>query len=696
MKERLQNRIIIPLLIILFIIPFVYDLNRFFTDLDNLIYDYIAEALNILFALLYYFYLVNKVKFQDKNIQENLKFFVYLLGILYLVVIVAQIILSPSYSSFDTPPLPETFTSVIYATLISTVAILVMVPLVIILNNLIYYKRTRRTFVFMRGLVLFSLAAMISGIITRSPLSFDFDPSSMSIYNDIFVSIVLSLIVILSLRNSWITFLSRKEKVTYFFISLFIFWAVLYLYNFAFKLAVPAHSIAVGVFVNIVWYFNITYILFACLYLLFQLPTARIFDRKMDEVASLRNLNRVISSEFDFEKLVKLLTEMAIRVIGAESIWLELYKPGTDQLYIASSQNLRDEELSGFGKYGRLDLSGQVLKSRKPILINEISKNHPYAYIRDWKPDIGSIIGAPLLSGDSQTLGFLFATKKHSYGFYPDDLDMLESYALQAVIALENVRHLKESIERERMEEELRIARNVQQRLLPDKTPQCDGIAIETLTITAYEVGGDYYDFLNLPDQQLGLIIGDVSGKGTSAAFYMAEAKGIIQSLSKSFHQPRELLIRTNEILYETLERKSFISMMMACLNPKTKTLSFARAGHCPLLYYNASKKTTQLLQPGGIGVGLEKGTIFRDILVEEKVKYATGDIFVFYTDGLSEARNHEGQEYGEERLIKIIADNADKTAAELKDMVINSILSFLDGTSLSDDLTMLLLKLQN
>jgi serine phosphatase RsbU (regulator of sigma subunit) len=136
--------------------------------------------------------------------------------------------------------------------------------------------------------------------------------------------------------------------------------------------------------------------------------------------------------------------------------------------------------------------------------------------------------------------------------------------------------------------------------------------------------------------------------------------------------------------------------MMMACLNPKTKTLSFARAGHCPLLYYNASKKTTQLLQPGGIGVGLEKGTIFRDILVEEKVKYATGDIFVFYTDGLSEARNHEGQEYGEERLKKIIADNADKTAAELKDMVINSILSFLDGTSLSDDLTMLLLKLQN
>ena len=145
MKIQLSKKIIIPLLIILFILPFLYDLYRFYTDLDNLLIDYAAEAVNVLFALLYYFFLINTVSFNDRSIQENLKFFVYLLGILYLAVILAQIVLNPSYSSFDTPPLPETLASVIYSNLISAVAILVMVPVVVILKNLIYNKRTRRT-----------------------------------------------------------------------------------------------------------------------------------------------------------------------------------------------------------------------------------------------------------------------------------------------------------------------------------------------------------------------------------------------------------------------------------------------------------------------------------------------------------------------------------------------------------------------
>jgi len=694
MKKKISTKIIVPVLGLLFVLPFIYDLYQFYSDVDIIIVDYIAEGFSVIFGMLYYLLLSNKVNFQDKSIQENLKIFVYLLGIMYLCVIVSQLLLNPSYSPADTPPLPETLGSVIYANLVSVIGILLMIPIFIVIKNLIYYKRTRRTYFFMRGVYIFTVAAMISGVISRSPFSFNFDITDASIYNDIFTILALGLIIILSLRNSWITYLSRKEKITHFFISIFIFWAVLYLYDFAFKLAIPAHSIATGVFVNIAWYFQVGYVLFAAIHLLFQLPTARVFDRKMHEVASLRDLNRVISSEFDFNKLVKLLTEMAIKVIGAETIWLELYYPGTRDLYIASSQNLNEEQLEKFGKNGRLQLSEKLLKSQKPILINEISKSHPYAYIREWKPDIVSIIGAPLISGNGDPLGFLFATKKHTFGFYPDDLEMLESYAHQGVIALDNAKLLKASFERERMEEELRIAREVQQRLLPEKTPNFDGISIETLTITAYEVGGDYYDFLKYPDNKLGLIIGDVSGKGTSAAFYMAEAKGIVQSLSKSFSQPRELLIRTNEILYETLERKSFISMLMACLDSKTQTLSFARAGHCPLLYYNALKERAELLQPDGIGVGLEKGVIFRELLEEEEISYNKGDIFVFYTDGLSEARDENGQEYGDMRLLELIQTNAHQTAPELKDIVIDSILSFLDGKSLSDDLTLLLVKM--
>jgi serine phosphatase RsbU (regulator of sigma subunit) len=691
-KIQISRKTMVPLLAVLFILTFGYDLYRFYIDIYILPVDYTAEGLNLLFGILYYYFLIRSFNLHDRSIQENLKIFIYLLGILYLFVIIAKLFLDPSYSSADMPPLPETLTSVIYANLVSVMAILLMTPILIVLKNLIYYKRTRRTYIFMRGLIIFSAATIISGVVTRSSVEFEF--SGVGIFNDILFSIVLVLIVTQSLRNSWITYLSRKEKISYFFISIFLFWAVFYLDEFAFTDAIPSHSLAIGVFTQIAWFFQMFYVLFCSIYLLFQLPTARVFDRKMHEVASLRDLSRVISSEFDFNKLVKLLTEMAIKVIGADSIWLELYHAGTGKLNIASSQNLREDEVLSFGKSGRLALSEEVLRTGKPMLLNEISSNHPYAYLKEWKPDVESIIAAPLISSNGKALGFLFATKKYTFGFSPDDLAMLEAYANQGVIALDNAKLLQESFEHERMEEELRIAREVQKRLLPNKIPQIEDVSIETLTITAYEVGGDYYDFFHYSDNLLGLIIGDVSGKGTSAAFYMAEAKGIIQSLSKSYSQPRELLIRTNEILYETLERKTFISMLMACLDSTSHTLSFARAGHCPLLYYDAKQKKAHLLQPLGIGVGLEKGEIFQKTLVEEKLTYHSGDIFVFYTDGLSEARNHEGKEYGDKRLCDLIQANAERTAADLKDIVYDSILSFLDGRSLSDDLTLLLVKM--
>ena len=693
MKDlRLSSKILLPILVLLFVIPFVYDLYQFYSDINITVLDYVTEGTNILFAILYYFFLINTFNFSDKSIEENLKLFVYLLGVLYLSVIIAKLLLHPSFSVVDFPPLPETLQSVIYSNLISLFAVVFMLPILIVIKNLIYYKRTRRTYLFMRLLVIFSFATVISGVIFPSPDTFEF--SGPGIYNDILFSIVLFIIFLQSFRNSWITYLSRKEKVTYFFISIFIFWALLYLNDFAFNIAIPAHSLASGVFSTIAWYFQLSYVLFSSIYLLFHLPTARVFDRKMNEVSSLLDLSRVISTEFDFQKLIKLLPEMAIKVIGAESIWLELYKTDSKELYIASSQNLKEREISEFNQSGRQILSENILKSRNPILLNEIGKNHPYAYLQEWKYDIGSIIGAPLISGNGKPLGILFATKRHTFGFYPDDLAMLEAYANQGVIALDNTTLLKESFERERMEEELRIARDVQLRLLPDSTPKYNDISIESLTITAYEVGGDYYDFLNFTDNHMGFIIGDVSGKGTSAAFYMAEAKGIVQALSKTFQKPRDLLIRTNEILYQTLKRKSFISMLMASLDCNTNTLSFARAGHCPLLYYNSKGNKATLLQPEGIGVGLEKGDIFTKKLKEEKIKCQPGDIIVFYTDGLSEARNHSGEEYGDERLRTLIETYADKTALELKNLVIDSILSFLNGRSLSDDLTLLLVKL--
>jgi serine phosphatase RsbU (regulator of sigma subunit) len=185
-----------------------------------------------------------------------------------------------------------------------------------------------------------------------------------------------------------------------------------------------------------------------------------------------------------------------------------------------------------------------------------------------------------MFSNRGQLIGILYATKSREYNFDIDDVTLLEGIANQAAIAYENVTLLEESIERGRLEQELKIAREVQLNLLPQVIPKVVNFEIDAFCRTAYEVGGDYYDFFTYADGKTGFIIGDVSGKGTSAALYMAEFKGIIQTLAKIHKTPNSLAIATNDIIYPHIERRSFISAIFGKINEKKNSISFSRAGH--------------------------------------------------------------------------------------------------------------------
>ncbi len=457
--------------------------------------------------------------------------------------------------------------------------------------------------------------------------------------------------------------------------------------------SVAAHSISLDAFSNLSWYFLTIYALFSSITFLLHLPTARVFDRKMKEVSSLHQLGRVISAEFDSDKLVNIINKMTTEVIESNHTWIELYDEQRDDLYVASADNLDVKDLDTFNDHSIHEIGLKLIETKEPITLNNISKNGQFASIKNWRKDIGSLAAAPLIDATGKVLGIIFATKSHEFGFDPDDLKMLEAYANQAAIALENANLVKNSMERERLEQELQIAREVQMRLLPQTVPQSGNIKIDTLTITAYEVGGDYYDFFPSKDDNFGMIIGDVSGKGTSAAFYMAETKGIIQSISRNYYSPYDILVNTNNILFDSLEKKSFITLLVAQIDYKKQILRFARGGHCPVLHYKAKEKETEFLQPPGIAVGLTKGDLFDSTLKEEKVKLATDDILAFYTDGLSEAMDKNNVEFGDERLGEIIKNNAHLKVDELKEKVIDDILNFLDGQNLHDDLTLVLIK---
>lgn len=692
MKDSIKNKITIVFLIIFFIGSTSIAFYRFFTAEDAyLIWEYVSEIL-LITSLFFYYNLIRRIfDFEHKTIQENLKIFLKLLAALYFIIIILKIILGPAWSPATTPQSPETISTVIYSGLLTMMAIAFFIPMLLIINKLIFYKRKKSTTILIPLLSLFTITAIFSSVFTRLPLNINFEGDG--IYNSIALIGALSIIFLVSFRNSWITYLSRKEKISYFFISIILIWATLYLYDFAFAIPVPAHSLAIGAFANISWWMVFFYTIASCVYLLIQLPTARVFDRKMKEVQSLHDLTRSISAEIDFNRLVKLITDTTFEVIESNATWLELFNDSSNTFKIVSAKNLTELEINSLEKQDRQYISNKVLQTATPVLINEFTKNGKYNYLLNWKSDIGSLIGAPLISGSGKSLGILYASKTSSFGFDPDDLAMLEAYANQAVVAMDNASLLKQSLERERLEQELKIARDVQQRLLPQTLPGINSIDVESLMITAYEVGGDYYDFVDFNNNQLGFIIGDVSGKGTSAAFYMAEAKGVLQSLCKTHTTPRDLLINTNKILYDSMDRKTFITMTVASIDCDNKILSYSRAGHCPLLKYNANMKSCELHQPHGIGIGLDNGNIFDDILQEEKISFSKGDIFIFYTDGLSEAMNDKDEEYGEERLCELIEKNAEKSVGELKEVIIDSILSFLNGKNLSDDLTLILLK---
>ncbi len=253
---------------------------------------------------------------------------------------------------------------------------------------------------------------------------------------------------------------------------------------------------------------------------------------------------------------------------------------------------------------------------------------------------------------------------------------------------------LREQTEKERLEEELRIARQIQMSLLPTQGAiTMPGVRIAALCLPAAEVGGDYYDLLPLSDTRLGVLVADVSGKGTSAALYMAELKGLVLSLSRIYASPAKLLVEANRILAANLDSRSFITMTYAVIDMVEGTMRYARAGHNPIIQLEAASGKTRVLVPQGLGLGIDRGERFEEILEEAVTPLRQGDIFLFFTDGLSEAMNGRSELFGESRLRDIVEAVEGLTSEEIKERILSEIRNFVGDAAPHDDMTLVVVK---
>lgn len=677
--------IFIPLLVALIITA---DLLSFYSGIRFDFISYIREF--IILGLLIFGYLIikNRLHYDEHSIHENLRFLTLLILANFLIAILVYIIFDPVYSAgffFGST------SAIIVSTFFAFIASLTFVPAIFILKQLIFYKRKRNTaIIFHSYIFLITLNAIIT-FLTRQPVNFQF--SSTTLFNDITFSVILLFVIILSFRNEWITHLSRKKKFIYFLLAIPLYAAFASLWDIAYRQSLPPYSMTIAALTYNMWIFLLFYGGLATVKLLLHLPTARAFDRKIRELNSLYDLGRMLNSEIKIEKLKPLITTLTSQTLESHSTWLTLVDQNDNKLAIVSNVNLTPEEVSNNPLFNFDGLNQSIIDKKEAILINDVAHNRTFRDLLTWKKDVRTILGAPLFSNRYQFMGIIYATKRREYTFDIDDASLIQGIANQASIALENAMLLQESIERERLEQELKIARDVQLNLLPQTIPDIPNFDLDAHCLNAYEVGGDYYDFFYFADDKPGVIIGDVSGKGTSAALYMAEFKGIIQTLAKTHSSPYSLACDTNKIIYPNIERKSFVSAIVAKIEPEREEITFARAGHTPVLFCSGNHHNPQNIVTKGIGMGLDAGKKFEDNLELHTLSLKGAGTVVFYTDGVIEARNKEGMEYGEDRLISLVKDCQDISAKEIKETLLNSVVDFCGETPLHDDLTFVILK---
>jgi len=244
------------------------------------------------------------------------------------------------------------------------------------------------------------------------------------------------------------------------------------------------------------------------------------------------------------------------------------------------------------------------------------------------------------------------------------------------------------------LKRELEIAYQVQASFLPRTMPNVDGLDIAGMCLPASEIGGDYFDFIHLPDNKLVFIVGDVSGKGIQAAFYMTLVKGIIQTLSTSELSPCAVMKRLNEVFRKNAPAGTFISAIYGIVDPQTGEFTFSRAGHNPGILKRCGQVEPEFLRPSGMAIGFTDGKIFEDSIAEVSIRLNRGDVLVFYTDGFSEAMNSKRDLYGDDRLLTKVGHVGDKSASGILRALTEDVHHFIEGAGRSDDMTMIVVKM--
>lgn len=421
----------------------------------------------------------------------------------------------------------------------------------------------------------------------------------------------------------------------------------------------------------------------------------------------LLEVSKALSSSLVLKDVLNRVMDAVMELTGADRGFLMLKEAG-GELQFTMARNISDKVLED--KQYRLSRSviQRVIETEKSVIVCDSERDHNLREqksvialnlktvmcvpLKIYRTSLRDLSPAGVLSsfgnlaeGAFSTIGLLYVDKQTITQFFSDqDLELLETLAGHAAIAIENARLHQGEIEKQRLEEELRIAREIQQMLLPKQPPQLEHTRFAGINIPCRSIGGDYYDFIPLGEGKVGIVIADVAGKGTSAALLTSMVQGLFLAEAHAEKSVSDTVAEVNHHLAQKNPSGKFVTVFYGVLDD-TSEFHYCNAGHNPPLLVAAGGEVRPLKE-GGMVLGVFDGVPFE----QGRIPWQTGDRLVFFTDGVTEAQSSSHEEFGDERLLELVQTHRFMSAEEMKTEIMNRLMEFTAGVMQHDDITLI------
>lgn len=531
------------------------------------------------------------------------------------------------------------------------------------------YKRTKQYLI----LLIYILIYFVITIFIKYEISFEFD------YIATFANIALFifsgvLVWIMFNKHNWVATLPRNAKLKLSLTSVggiilsSLFLVMIYSdQSFSETSLLNFFTGSYGI-VAVSFYYLDIYLVRLFWLTIVSLSTGNIVERKTSEITSLAFLTRFITESVDKDRseLIGTMTNLALNSCQAQVAWTEIYDDKNNVIDI-NSETIDNESIKRL--HSNKICHSVLIHLENPYLVQSVPEHNEFFLFLNYIPNAMSIMAVPIYSGLNR-IGTLVVANEEEFGFEQEDINILSAFSDNVRLALENARLVQDSIEKQKYKNELILAHNIQNKLLPQELPQIKNYSVSAFSHPATEVGGDYYDVIKLLNGTYCFIIADVSGKGISASFYMAQLKGIVLSLDGHAETPVELLKIINKTLFKKMEKHLYITISCVSIDNIQGKLSMARAGHMP--FFVRHNDIVKEYVPKGLGIGLSSAEFFDKNIEQISVNLQPNDVCLLFTDGINELRNSENKELGYQPIKDLILSSECNSELILKQLYDN------------------------